>query len=78
MPKKCVVERYCDTAQKDVSTLQQVATPCTDDHQIPLEDNETTRELSAGCAQVVLRCLYLERRGRPDLLWSVDTPVKNC
>ena len=36
------VEIYCKLAKKDVSSLQQVATPCTDDHQIPPEEYETT------------------------------------
>ena len=30
--EKCV-ERYCESAKKDVSSLQHVATPCIDDHQ---------------------------------------------
>ena len=46
--EKCV-ERYCALARKDVSSLQQVATPCIDDHLVPPEDHETTRELSALC-----------------------------
>ena len=41
---KCV-ERYFGSAKKDVSSLQQAATPCIDDHQIPPEDYATTREL---------------------------------
>ena len=32
------VERYWELAKKDVSSLQQVATQCIDDHQIPPED----------------------------------------
>ena len=28
-------------------------------------------ELSNVCSQIVLKCLYLERIGRPDILWSV-------
>ena len=30
-------------------------------------------EISAVCAEIVLKCLYLARTGRPDLLWSVNT-----
>ena len=67
------VERYCDLAQKDASSLQQVAPPCLDDHRILVEDYETTGQVSAVCAQIVLNCLYMTRLGRPDLLWSVDT-----
>ena len=29
-------------------------------------------ELSKVCSQIVLECLYLERIGRPDILWSVN------
>ena len=29
-------------------------------------------ELSYVCSQVVLKCLYLARIGRPDILWSVN------
>ena len=28
--------------------------------------------LSNACSQIVLKCLYLARIGRPDILWSVD------
>ena len=29
-------------------------------------------ELSKVCSQIVLKCLYLPRIGRPDILWSVN------
>ena len=29
-------------------------------------------ELSKECSQIVLKCLYLARIGRPDILWSVN------
>ena len=29
-------------------------------------------ELSNACSQIVLKCLYLARIGRPDILWSVN------
>ena len=29
-------------------------------------------ELSNTCSQIVLKCLYLARIGRPDILWSVN------
>ena len=41
------------------------------------EDYETTGELSPVCAQVVLKCLYLARIGRPDLLWSENTLARS-
>ena len=67
------VERYFELAKKDVSNLQEVATPGARDHQIFPEAFEMNGELSAVSAQMVLSSLYLERIGRPDLLWSVNT-----
>ena len=29
-------------------------------------------ELSQVCSEIVLKCLYLARIGRPDILWSVN------
>ena len=40
-------------------------------------DYETTGELSAVCAQIVLKCPYLARVGRPELLWSVRTLARS-
>ena len=56
--KKCV-ERYFDLANKTTQQLHEVATPCLDDHQF--KDS-----------QFVLKCLFLARIGRPDILWSVN------
>ena len=36
------------------------------------EKNESVGELSTVCSQIVLKCLYLARLGRPDILWSVN------
>ena len=33
---------------------------------------ESVGELSKGCTQIVLKCLYLARTGGPDILWSVN------
>ena len=55
------VERYGELAHKVVFILQQVATPCIDDHQILPEGYETTEELSALCAQMFLECLFCAR-----------------
>ena len=55
--KKCV-ERYCELANKTTEQLYKVATPCTDDHQCKEEDG-SAGELSTGCSQNVLKCLYL-------------------
>ena len=68
--KKCV-ERYCEFADK-TKQLYKVATPCMDDHQFNEEENESVGELSTVCSQIVHKCLYLARIGRPDILWSVN------
>ena len=34
--------------------------------------NESVGELSTVCSQIVLKCLYLARIGRLDILWSVN------
>ena len=54
--KKCV-ERY---------------TPCLDDHQFIEQQLVSAGDLSKTCSQIVLKCLYLARIGRPDILWSVN------
>ena len=34
--------------------------------------NKSVGELSKVCSHIVLKCLYLARIGRPDILWSVN------
>ena len=69
--KKCV-EIYCELGNKTTQQLYKVATPCTDDHQFKEEENESVGELTTVCSQIVLKCLYFARIGRPDFLWSVN------
>ena len=69
--KKCV-ERYCELANKTTQQLYKVSTPCIDDHHFEEEELKSVRELSKLCSQIVLKCLYLARIGRPDILWSVN------
>ena len=70
--KKCV-ERYCELANKTTQQLYEVATPCMDDHQFKEEEeNGSVGELSTVCSKIVLKCLYLARVGRRDILWSVS------
>ena len=71
MPKKCV-ERYCELANKTTQQLYKVSTPCIDDHHFKEEEMKSVGELSNTCSQIVLKCLYLARIGRPDILWSVN------
>ena len=69
--KKCV-ERYCELANKTTQQLYKVSTPCIDDHHFKEEETKSVGELSNTCSQIVLKCLYLARIGRPDILWSVN------
>ena len=69
--KKCV-ERYCESANKTTQKLYKVSTPCIDDHHFKEEEMKSVGELSHVCSLIVLKCLYLARIGRPDILWSVN------
>ena len=69
--KKCV-ERYCELANKTTQQLYKVSTPCIDDHHFKEEETKSVGELSNTCSQIVLKCLYLARIGRPDIPWSVN------
>ena len=69
--KKCV-ERYCELANKTTQQLYKVSTPCIDDHHFKEEEMKSVGDLSHVCSQIVLKCLYLERIGRLDILWSVN------
>ena len=69
--KKCV-ERYCELANRTTQQLYKVSTPCLDDHHFKEEELKSAGELSNICSQIVLKCLYLARIGRPDILWSVN------
>ena len=68
--KKCV-ERYSEHANKTTQQSYEVATPCMDDHQFK-EEEQWVGELSAVCSQIVLKCLYLARTGRPVISLSVN------
>ena len=67
--KKCV-ERYCELANKTTQQLYKVSTPCIDDHHFKEEEMKLVGELSHVCSQIVLKCLYLARIERHDILWS--------
>ena len=69
--KKCV-ERYCELANKTTQQLYKVSTPCIDDHHFKEEELKSVGELSTVCLQFVLKCMYLARIGRPDILWSLN------
>ena len=69
--KKCV-ERYCELANTTTQQLYKVSTPCIDDHHFKEEEMKSVGEMSQVCSQIVLKCLYLARIGRPEILWSVN------
>ena len=65
--KKCV-ERYFELANKTNQQLHKVSTLCIDDdHFKEEEEMKSVGELSQVCSQIVLKCLYLARIGRPDI-----------
>ena len=69
--QKCV-ERYCELASKTTQQLCKVSTPCIDDHHCKEEEMNSVGELSQVCSHIVLKCFFLARIGRPDILWSVN------
>ena len=68
--KKCV-ERFCELANKTTQQLYKVSTPCIDDHHFK-EELKSVGALPKVCSQNVLKCVYLARIGRPDILCSVN------
>ena len=66
------VERYCELANKTTRQLHNVTTNALMTHNSKKEELESVAELPKVCSQIVLKCLYLARIGRPDILWSVN------
>ena len=60
--KKCV-ERYCELASRTTQQLYNVLTLCIDDYHVKEEMK------SVG---IVLKCSYLARIGRREILWSMN------
>ena len=75
--KKCV-ERYCQLANKKTEQLYKVSSLCLDDHLFQKDELESVGDLSNICSQIVLKCLYLARTGRPDILWSVKKLARSA
>ena len=65
--KKCV-ERYCELANKTTQQLHKVSTPCIDDHHLKEEEMKSVGEFTPVCSHIVLKCLYLTRIERLDIL----------
>ena len=68
---KTWVERYCELANKTTQQLYKVSTPC-DDHHFKEEELTSVGEVSKVSFQIVLKCWYLARIGRFDILCSVN------
>ena len=66
------MERHCELANKTTQQFHKVSIPCIDDHHFKEEETKSVGELSSTCSQIVLKCLYLARIGRPENLWSAN------
>ena len=51
--------------QESRATFEEFSSPCLDDHQFKQEELESVGEVSEVCSQIVLKCWYLARIGRP-------------
>ena len=72
------MERHRELANKKTEQLYNVSSACLDDHQFKKEELESVGELSEVCSQIVLKCLYLARSSRPDILWPVTEWTEAC
>ena len=50
---------------------------CFDDHHFKEEEMKCVGELPNVCSQRVVKCVYLARLGRPDILWSVNVVARS-
>ena len=64
--------KFCEFANTSTHQWYKVATSCIDDHQFKEEEIGSVGKFSKVCAQIVLKCMYLARIGRRDILWSVN------
>ena len=70
--KKCVWNDICELTNETTQQLYKVYTPCIDDHQFKEKELKSVGELSDVCSQILLKCLYLARTGRHDVVWSAN------
>ena len=61
---------HCRIKRRNNNT--KIATPCMDDRQFKNEEIGSAGQLSTVCSQFVLKCPYVARIGRPDILWSMN------
>ena len=74
---KNYVERFCELSNKTTQQFCKVSTHCIDDHHSNEEEMKSVIELSPVCSQTVLKCLYMARIGRPDILCLVNTLARS-
>ena len=55
---------------KKTQQLCKVSSPSLDDHQFKKRELESVREFLQECSKIVLKCLYVARIGKPDILRS--------
>ena len=65
------VDRYCELAKVDKSSLKSVPTPNLDDHQIHPAEFESPGRLGYEAATFLMKPLYCTRLLRFDLLWTL-------
>ena len=65
--KKCV-ERFCELANQTPQQLHNAQRHAL----MTTISKKKLDQLKKVCSQIVLKCLYLARIGRPDILWSVN------
>ena len=69
-------QQVCGTilrvGEQNDSTNPQSIYSCIDDHHFKEEELGSVGELSKLSSQIVLKCFYLARIGRPDIPWSVN------
>ena len=71
--QKCVEKILRTGKQKDGATVRSLKS--LDDHRFKKEELGSIGKLTKVCSQIVLKCMYLARVGRPDILWSVSHQV---
>ena len=70
-------QRWRELANKGLKDIPVVGTPCIDDHNLRPEDFVDQGTLSHVCSKIVMKCLYLARIGRPDILYAINVLARN-
>ena len=67
-----VTRAECELANKTTQQFYKVSIPCINDHHFKEEELKSVGELSTVCSQIFVKCLYLARMVRLDILLSVN------